>query len=587
MRRAAAQLWVLLRLAWILDMRAGGRFRGQHARARRALALTLLLHVCIGMMLATGAISDLPLFLRCTTYFMVAAYFVAFHVLVEYQQILFSTTDLDVLFWRPVGSRTLFLARVLHISSHVGVLTTALLLGPLVEVIFHVETRGLWVGVVFWIAGLVHGCLAAAMVVAVYAWLLRVIRRERFQPALTWIQITMAVTILFVYQGIGPVLESLQPQVHSLPRWIHVLPAAWFAQLPASASGIVDAAGFRVACAGMVVLGLVAWVSWRVLAPRFATSLVEAIAQETREPLRPNRPHAGHFSKDSVLNLCIGRESMVRAGYDFLAAHLRGDRRLQLGLVPALAMPLVYMSFGLILGHGWDPYAKPPAASGSGSARNAEAAALVPSSDPAGTPEVERARSAPADGMGSESTGRRTFVALFGAAYLLVMVSILTVRSLSTSTGWRAAWVFFAAPTRRFDAFYLGILAAAAVELLLPVAVIAFALLAFTWRDPLHAAAHLALPVGIAAVSVAILVAVEPAVPFAREPVRHERSLNVLVSILILVPLVFMVWGQYALRAHPWVLVLAGFVVALTSILPFQYARRRLRLLALEHAFDA
>jgi hypothetical protein len=232
-KQAVAQLWVLLRMAWILDMRAGGRFRG-HSRARGAFVLTLILHLCIGVALATGAISALPLFLRCTTYFMVAAFFVAFHVLVEYQQILFSTTDLDVLFWRPIGSRTLFLARVLHITSHVGLLTTALLLGPMVDVILQVETRRPLVGVVFWIAGLVHGCVAAALVVAVYAWLLRVIRRDRFQPTLVWIQITMAVSILFIYQGLGPVLESLHLQEHSLPGWIHVFPAAWFARLPAS-----------------------------------------------------------------------------------------------------------------------------------------------------------------------------------------------------------------------------------------------------------------------------------------------------------------------------------------------------------------
>ncbi len=589
MRRAAAQLWALVRVAWILDMRSGGRFRGQHARARGAFALTLALHVCIGMALATGAISDLPLFLRCTSYFMVAAFFVAFNVLVEYQQILFSITDLDVLFWRPIGSRTLFLARVLHILTHVGALTTALLLGPVVEVILHVEERRPMVGVAFWIAGLMHGCLAAAMVVAVYAWLLRFIRRDRFQSALMWIQITMAVAILFIYQGLDPVLESLHLQGPSLPRWIHLLPAAWFAQLPASASGSVEAAGLGVSCAASIALGLGAWVAWRVLAPRFTTTLVEAMAQEASDPIRASRPYARRFSKERLLNLCIGRESMVRAGYDFLAAHLRGDRRLQLGLVPAFAMPLVYLGFGLMLGHGWDPYAKPLAAGASGGAAEVDAAGLEP---PAGLDVTRESagqstRSLWSGGIASRSTQRRTSVALFGASYLLVMVSVLMVRSLSTSTAWRAAWVFFAAPTRRFDAFYFGVLAAAMAELLLPVTLIAFALLTFTWRDPLHAAAHLALPVGISAVSVAVLVALEPAVPFAREPMRHERSFNLLVSAMILVPLAFMVWGQHALRAHPLLLVLAGFVVGLASVLPFQCARRRLRLLALDHDFDA
>jgi hypothetical protein len=162
----------------MLDLRSGAGFVAS-MRVLAGPSRLLLLHVCIGVSLATGAISDLPLFLRCTTYFMVAAFFVAFHVLVEYQQILFSTTDLDVLFWRPIGSRTLFLAACCTSEpcrrAHDGIAP-----GPLVSDLPCRDSR-LWVGVVFdrrpraRVPGRSHGR-------AVYAWLLRVIRRERFQP---------------------------------------------------------------------------------------------------------------------------------------------------------------------------------------------------------------------------------------------------------------------------------------------------------------------------------------------------------------------------------------------------------------------
>jgi hypothetical protein len=109
---------------------------------------------------------------------------------------------------------------------------------------------------------------------------------------------------------------------------------------------MVDAAGFRVSTVAMVVLGLVAWVSWRVLAP--PSPLLGEGSPGTVVSGRTERMRGG--SPKQSLELDHRSRIDGRADTTF-AAHLRGDRRLQLGLVPAFAMPIVCMRFGLILGH--------------------------------------------------------------------------------------------------------------------------------------------------------------------------------------------------------------------------------------------
>lgn len=177
-------------------------------------------------------------------------------------------------------------------------------------------------------------------------------------------------------------------------------------------------------------------------------------------------------------------------------------------------------------------------------------------------------------------------MALFGAAWLFVALAVLTLRSLASSPGWKAAWIFFAAPTRRFDAFYAGVLGAAFYGLLLPTLLSVLVPLLLAWHDPLHAVVHLALPCGFATLGIALLLAVDPAIPFAREPLRHERSLHWFAALLVLVPVGFLARLQYALRAQPLLLLLGGALAALAGAFVVRLMRSRLQTLPLLRPFE-
>jgi hypothetical protein len=94
--------------------------------------------------------------------------------------------------------------------------------------------------------------------------------------------------------------------------------------------------------------------------------------------------------------------------------------------------------------------------------------------------------------------------------------------------------MFFAAPLRRYDQFYSGILWGVFVALLLPCLVVVSGVLLVVVRGPLHVAAHLAAAVGFALLSLPLahLVAFIP--PFTEEPVRHARSRELVYSFIVL-----------------------------------------------------
>ncbi len=357
MSLAWKQLLALLRIALIQDRRLGGAFRGRHSRSQMAFLLTLGLYFCVGIGLGLGAASELPLFLRLTGTLATAGIFVAFNVLAEYQHILLSPNDIDVLYWRPIGARTLFLARCLHILVYVTCISAALLAVPTVALFL--DGAGTRVGLAFCAAAALNAVAAASIVVLVYAGLLRYVTQERVHDALAWIQVVMAVVVLGLYQWLDPVRESLDLRAAPVPAWLHLFPAAWFAHLPASlhepAAGDLALffAGLAELLAGAVLAG-------RTLAPHYASKLVESAALAGALPRRratPATAGGARFALPRRLTMALlGREPLRRAGCDFLLAQLRGDRRLKLSLLPALAMPVVYLCFGLLTGGAWDPY---------------------------------------------------------------------------------------------------------------------------------------------------------------------------------------------------------------------------------------
>lgn len=559
MRRSLRQLLALLKVALLVDLRSGGSFRGQRPRAQLTFTLTLILYFFVGSALATGMAPELPFFLRIVTYLAVTGIFVAFNILAEYQHILLSPSDMDVLYWRPIGARTLFFARVLHILVYVSFLSAVTLAVPTLDVVL--LHGGMHKGLVwasFATAGFLNAVAAATLVLVVYAWLLRYVSRERFHDVLVWVQIAMGIVVLAVYQGLDPVFASLDWLAADIPWWLHLFPAAWFAHLPALAAGSGEGPHALFFLSGLLLLVLGGGYAGRFLAPHYAMDLVEADVQASTD-VQAGRweDSTGGFRQMPrrwVLRF-LGDNAMRRAGFEFLLSQLKGDRRLKVSLVPALAMPVVYLLFGLFASGLGDPYGTTWKTTSSGVATGS-------------------------------SLERQVVISLFGSTYLFVLVTLLTIRSFASSPGWRAAWVFFAAPIRRFDTFYVGVLYGAAYGLLLPAASFVLLVLLLAWRQPVHAMAHLALPVGASVLGASIVLALDPAVPFAREPLRHERSWNLMTGLLVLVPIGFLVRLHYELREQPLLLVGLGFLVALTGVVCFHFARRRLRLRPLLRSFD-
>jgi hypothetical protein len=489
----------MLRTMLRLDLRSraplGG---GRKSRRGNGLVLALGFYLLIGTI--TGFASDIAgvsAAVRLTLLLTVVAIYLFLSILSEYQQILLAPEDGDVLYWRPIHSRTLFVARSLHIFLYVNLLSAALLCTPSLMVALEAPGNLVATWVAFVIAGAGNAALATGVTVLLYSVLLRHVPTARLQDALTWFQVLTSVLIFMGYQALSPLLERIVAS-SSGTRLVHFLPTRWFAALPEMVGRGMSVEALMALGLGVVGTGVILFVAVQHLAPQYQTALAANAAAMANRAVS-HRTHSHNVWRTAAtrrwrafpesLGRGVMRSSAGKAGFDFFVAMFRGDARLKNMLLPMAALPFGILVFGVFQGSLVDPYATG----------------------------VESVASGDQWGAGKETR------LVFLAAYSLVVVALTLSRSLSISASWKAGWVFYASPLADFARFYRGFIWGAFATLIVPTTLILVGLLLFVWRNPLQVLVHLSLPCGLLCMSLSLALWSRPEPPFAREAMRHDH----------------------------------------------------------------
>jgi hypothetical protein len=539
---APRQLWTLWRNALRLDLRPRVAAHGGLGQVA-PLVLNLGFHLLTGLLIArTVHAAGMPIAAAAAVCYVVAGALVFMHLIVE-SDLLVAPLDGDVLYWRPISARTLFLARALHVLTYVGILSFAQAVVPAV-VLAAGAPRAAWVFVSVIAAGWLNAIWVTAVALLLHAAVLRRLTTEKLHDLLTAFQLVFMIAFVAAYQLVTP--ELLRP----VSDWMGggwrswLLPAVWFGALPGLVRDGWDSGLAGRAAAGAVALGVAVAFAIGRLAPRYESTLA-ALGGAAGGPARASRLARGL----DALGAYVGGPPLRRAGFDFLLAQLRGDRRTRAALWLSMGLPLGALIAAVVGSRGVNPYG----------------------------PE---ARGLPAAWQGDQLP-----LALFMSAYLACLSLLGVAQGLARSTHWRGAWVFHAAPIRRYEEFCLGLGVAVAASTLVPVFAIQAALLLAVWRQPLAVLMHLAPPFGLAVVSLAAspLFGFEP--PFSREPMRHERAADIVLVFASMLPIAAVALGHWAIRDHTWVPIAGGAALAALAPAAWMLSRRRIRNCFRNHVF--
>ena len=391
-------------------------------------------------------------------------------LLVDFTGSVLSPDDYGILGPRPVESRTYFAARFAAVAVYVGVVSVTIAVLPALVLAARV---GLLACVATIAAVLLCDLCGAVLVINGYLLLLRWIHPSRLQRATSYLQLVGATSFYLLYYVMTRTFQGamLERLDFESSPWLWSIPTTWFAAFVALTAGPNADARLAAGAAVALVMACLPLAAGR-LSLDYARRLGELTA--VGEPSRA--PRSGWLPGF--------RRGEARAVALLVRAQFRFDQRFRMGVLGILPLTGFYLLLGLDGGALQDPFVS-----------------------------------------GAHASGPGVFMAV-------VFIPMTLHAALTISESWRAAWIFFASP-----ASHARIVVAAknfvAVYFVGAYVLVLAALWSYFFERIWHAVVHALIAGLLAHLLLQLHVIVKPALPFAAEPRKGERSATLFGIILV------------------------------------------------------
>jgi len=326
----------LTRTALKVDFRGAPSLQTRRrGSGQRSMIIQMVVYSAMGLFIAIllSPVQDLylgALILVAYTMFMIGT-----AALLDYNATIVSPDDYAILGYRPVSSRTYFAARLTNVLVYTTAMTT---LFAWVPILFATFERGIGIAFANLVAVYAGSTAMALGMVAVYAWILRVLGPRRIKQALTYVQLVSSTLVYGGYFLITRVFTSASRSVwemHPGP-WLIVCPPAWFASYVALASGSGARREVMLALLSVLVLAGLGIALLGRLSLNYAEELGAVMTIGDRKPAR-SRLRRGWLFR--------GGES--RAVALLVWSQFRNDTKFQMGVLAILPMTILYLFMGL------------------------------------------------------------------------------------------------------------------------------------------------------------------------------------------------------------------------------------------------
>jgi hypothetical protein len=277
---------------------------------------------------------------------MMTLFFVGTSAMSEASEVLFTTSENDVLMHRPIHPATLVLAKAITILAFTLLLALALNLVPMFTIAIVGDARPA-APLAHLASVVVSTVFASATVICLYGLVARFLGRTRLQRLVTAAQIGSTVFLAFGFQLVPRLLDvrsgfDLTALLHA-SKWCWFLPPAWFAALDAwLGAKTADPRLMPLALLGLGVTACLAWLGVLRL-PTTGTNAA-SIQEETRKDVAVRETARGPGLLGRLLAPWL-RDPIERASFMLAKAYLARERGVKVRLASALA---VYVVFPLI-----------------------------------------------------------------------------------------------------------------------------------------------------------------------------------------------------------------------------------------------
>ena len=341
------QLRAIVRVKLLMDNRRSyttlGRYGKKSGERNNTFLWVLLFYTLFGGLFAVATLSFVEpdtLFLPLTLEFSYVMALCAMTLISDFSSIILDSSDNQIILPRPVSSRTLWVARVVHISVYLFSIALAASLGGILVLGIRF---GVGIGLLCLLMSLLSVMLTVFLTNLLYLGLMQFIGEERLREVINYTQIVMAIAFYGGYQLLPQLMPKLgsNTAVMAHQPWHLLVPPMWMA-------GAIEAVMLRwfdqthLLMLGLSVLmpfgGL--WFMNRFLTGSFSNKL-SSLDQDSRPAASP----AVDPTTPSLVNRLAGWATsapLERAAFLFVWRITSRDRKFKLKTYPQLGFGLAY-----------------------------------------------------------------------------------------------------------------------------------------------------------------------------------------------------------------------------------------------------
>ena len=416
------QLRAIVQVKLMMDNRRStvslGRYGKQSVEKSNNFTRILGIYALVGGILSLSMLtrSDRDLmFFPLTLQFSYVMALCAMTLISDFSSVILDSSDNQIILPRPVSSRTLWLARIVHITSYLFAI--ALSLSAVGVLVIGYRFGGL-AGLLFLMMALLSAVLMVFLTNVFYLVLMRFISEEKLREVINYFQIVMAVLFYGGYQLLPRLMDTRTMLTESLEHqwWHYAVPPMWMAgAVDVVVRPVLDQTHLIFLSLALLMPFAGLWLMNRFLTLDFTQKLGSIDQESAPAPSTQSIRQTGPAWVDRVSDW-ITTTPLERAAFAFTWRVTGRDRKFKLKTYPQLGFGLAYVVILSIQG---------------------------------------------------QSLGSSGFFYLF-ALYFAGIYVMVAQYQLSVSDNYRASWVYGSAPIRDPGDVLSGSLKALIIKLLMP-----------------------------------------------------------------------------------------------------------------------
>jgi len=308
---------------------------------KNPLLITLVVYSFFGLMMAVMIALTPSLVLSMIFFHAYLLFMMAMTLITDFSSVLLDTTDNQIILPRPVNSRTIFLARLVHILVYLLQFTIALAIFPLIAILI---IHGFGAGLMAVFTILLTVALAVFFTYLLYILILRFGNEQKVKDIIGYFQIFMTLFFTVGYQ-ILPRLINFEEIVRSftLQWYSYFLPPVWMALSIESLQQLnFDTIHLIMIFCSFFIPLFTFWIMIKYLAPSFSRKL--ALLQNDQPGTSKKeykKVNSQTISSKFSSFFCL--DALEKAGYEMVWKITGRDKGFKMQFYPSIGYILVFV----------------------------------------------------------------------------------------------------------------------------------------------------------------------------------------------------------------------------------------------------